>query len=151
MDLYVILRRSGWRSPAELEQAAARSTKVGDEEMADDVRWIRSYVLDEGEGTVGTVCIYEATSPEAIREHAERAGLRRRDHQGRRHRPRAARSPAGARLSDASLATSPGPLYSGRAVSILPEDPLVRWIIWLAVAISIGMPLVAALVLMIVE
>ena len=75
MDLYVILRRSGWSSGAELEQAAARSTKVGDEEMSDDVRWIRSYVLDEGAGTVGTVCIYEASSPEAIREHASRADL----------------------------------------------------------------------------
>ena len=43
--------------------------------MPDDVRWIRSYVLDEGDGAVGTVCIYEASSPEAIREHAARAGL----------------------------------------------------------------------------
>jgi hypothetical protein len=75
MQLYAILRRSGWRSPADLEEAAARSTKVGNEEMPDDVRWIRSYVLDEGSGSVGTVCIYEATSPEAIRKHAERADL----------------------------------------------------------------------------
>ena len=75
MDLYVILRRSGWSSAAELEAAAARSTKVGNEEMADDVRWIRSYVLDEGGGSVGTVCIYEATSPEAIRKHASLADL----------------------------------------------------------------------------
>jgi thiamine biosynthesis protein ThiC len=43
--------------------------------MSDDVRWIRSYVLDEGDGAVGTVCIYQATSPEAIREHASRADL----------------------------------------------------------------------------
>jgi hypothetical protein len=43
--------------------------------MSDDVRWIRSYVLEEGAGSVGTVCIYEATSPEAIREHARRADL----------------------------------------------------------------------------
>ena len=75
MQLYTILRRSGWRSGEELEAAAARSTQVGDEEMSNDIRWIRSYVLDEGAGTVGTVCIYEASSPEAIREHAERAGL----------------------------------------------------------------------------
>ena len=75
MELYAILRRSGWRSGADLEEAAARSTKVGDEQMPGDVRWIRSYVLDEGGGTVGTVCIYEATSPEAIREHARRAEL----------------------------------------------------------------------------
>jgi len=75
MDLYVILRRSGWASGAELEQAAARSTKVGDEEMSDDIRWIRSYVLSEADGRVGTVCIYQASSPEAIREHAARADL----------------------------------------------------------------------------
>ena len=75
MQLYAILRRSGWRSGAELEQAAARSTKVGNEEMPDEVRWIRSYVLDEGAGSVGTVCIYEATSPEALRKHASLADL----------------------------------------------------------------------------
>lgn len=75
MDTYVILRRSGWRSPAELEQAARRSAQVGDEQMADDIRWIRSYALEEGDGSVGTVCIYQASSPEAIREHASRAEL----------------------------------------------------------------------------
>ena len=67
MDTYVILRRGGWRSPKDLQAAAERSTKVGDEEMSDDIRWIRSYVLEEGGGSVGTVCIYQASSPEAIR------------------------------------------------------------------------------------
>ena len=75
MQLYAILRRSGWRSGDELGQAAERSRQVGDEEMSDDIRWIRSYVLEEGGGSVGTVCIYEASSPEAIREHAQRADL----------------------------------------------------------------------------
>ena len=75
MQLYAILRRNGWRSGAELEQAAARSTKVGNEQMPDDIRWIRSYVLEENGGSVGTVCIYEATSPEAIRKHADLADL----------------------------------------------------------------------------
>ena len=75
MQLYAILRRDGWRSGAELEAAAARSTKVGAEQMADDIRWIRSYVLDEDDGRVGTVCIYQATSEEAIRKHASLAEL----------------------------------------------------------------------------
>ena len=75
MNLYAILRRSGWDSGEELETAAERSTQVGNEQMPDDVRWIRSYVLDEGGGSVGTVCIYEAKSPEAIRRHAELADL----------------------------------------------------------------------------
>ena len=75
MNTYVILRRSGWQSPEELQEAAGRSSKVGDEEMSDDIRWIRSYVLEEDGGSVGTVCIYQATSPEAIRDHASRAML----------------------------------------------------------------------------
>ena len=74
MDLYVILRRDGWRSGEDLEAAAARSRKVGEEEMSDDIRWIRSYVLEEGQG-LGTVCIYEASSEDAIRDHAKRADL----------------------------------------------------------------------------
>jgi thiamine biosynthesis protein ThiC len=75
VNTYVILRRSGWRSPEDLGEAAERSRKVGDEQMADEVRWIRSYVLEEGGGSVGTVCIYQATSPEAIRKHASIADL----------------------------------------------------------------------------
>ena len=75
MNMYAILRRGGWQSPQELEEAAGRSSKVGDEDMADDIRWIRSYVLEEGGGSVGTVCIYQASSPEAIRKHASLADL----------------------------------------------------------------------------
>jgi sporulation protein YlmC with PRC-barrel domain len=75
MKTYAILRRNGWRSGQELEEAAARSTKVGDEEMSNDIRWIRSYVLAEPDGTVGTVCIYQASSAEAVRDHAQRADL----------------------------------------------------------------------------
>ena len=75
MDTFVILRRGGWQSPEELQAAAERSRKVGDEEMSDDIRWIRSYVLEEGGGSVGTVCIYQASGPEAIREHGSRADL----------------------------------------------------------------------------
>jgi hypothetical protein len=75
MKTYAILRRNGWRSPDDLEEAAGRSRQVGEEEMSDDIRWIRSYVLEEGGGSVGTVCIYQATSPEAVREHASRADI----------------------------------------------------------------------------
>jgi hypothetical protein len=75
MELDAILRRNGWRSAEDLKEAGERSARVGDDEMSDDIRWIRSYVLQEDDGTVGTVCIYEASSPEAIRDHASRAEL----------------------------------------------------------------------------
>jgi hypothetical protein len=74
METYVILRRGGWRTVEDLRDAAARSTAEG-ERMPDDVRWIRSYVTEEPDGSVGTVCVYRASSPEAIRSHAGRADL----------------------------------------------------------------------------
>jgi sporulation protein YlmC with PRC-barrel domain len=74
METYVILRRGGWRTAEDLAAAAERSTSEG-ERMPDDIAWIRSYVLEELDGTVGTVCIYQASSPEAIRRHAAAAEL----------------------------------------------------------------------------
>ena len=74
MNLYAILRRDGFADGPTLEEAAARSTKVGDD-MPDDIRWIRSYVLGENSGSLGTVCIYQASSEDAIRKHAATAEL----------------------------------------------------------------------------
>ena len=73
MDLYMILRRDGWEDVAELEAAAERSKQAG--EGRDDVRWIRTYVLEEPSGRLGTVCFYEGADPEALREHAREADL----------------------------------------------------------------------------
>ena len=75
MNTYVILRRNGWSSPEELDQTAAVSSRIGDEEMSDRIRWIRSYVVEEEGGTLGTVCIYQAVNEEALREHASRVGM----------------------------------------------------------------------------
>ena len=75
MNTYVIRRRSNWSDAHELEVTAARSAKVGNGEMSDKVRWIRSYVVNEADGRLGTVCIYQGIDENAIREHAKRAGM----------------------------------------------------------------------------
>ena len=75
MKLYAIRRRDGWTTPEELQDAAGRSRQIGDEQMPADIRWIRSYVVQESDGALGTVCIYQASSPEKIREHAARVGM----------------------------------------------------------------------------
>lgn len=75
MDLYAIRRRSAWADASELEAAAAKSARIGDEEMSDRVRWIRSYVVAEGDGRLGTICIYEARDIESLREHARCVGM----------------------------------------------------------------------------
>lgn len=75
MNTYVIRRRNGWKTAADLERTAAISARVGNDEMPDRVRWIRSYVVHEQDGSLGTVCIYQATDEAAIREHAQRVGM----------------------------------------------------------------------------
>ena len=75
METFVVLRRGAWKSEEELEDAAAVSSRVGDDDMDGEVRWIRSYVISEEDGTLGTVCIYQAVDEDAIMEHAERAEI----------------------------------------------------------------------------
>jgi hypothetical protein len=75
MNTFIIRRRNAWKDSQELEATAALSRKIGDGEMKDQVRWIRSYVVQEADGTLGTVCVYQATGPQAIRDHAARVGM----------------------------------------------------------------------------
>lgn len=75
METFLILRRGAWKSAEDLEASAALSTQVSEDEMSDRVRWIRSYVLSEEDGTLGTVCIYQAEDEESIMEHAQKAEL----------------------------------------------------------------------------
>lgn len=74
METYVIFRRSGWRAAADLAGAAARASDEN-QRMPEDVAWMRSYALEERDGRLGTVCIYQASSPEAIRRHSAAAEL----------------------------------------------------------------------------
>ncbi|HEX3911387.1 MAG TPA: DUF4242 domain-containing protein [Solirubrobacteraceae bacterium] len=75
MKMYAIRRRDAWGSAEELEGVAARSKEVADSEFPDDIRWIRSYVIAESDGRLGTVCIYQASDVEAVRKHADRVGM----------------------------------------------------------------------------
>jgi hypothetical protein len=42
-------------SPEQVEQVAAGSEQVADQDFLDDIRWIRSYVLAETDGTLGSI------------------------------------------------------------------------------------------------
>ena len=75
MNTYVIRRKSFWKSAGDLEKSASVSARVGTQEMSDQVKWIRTYVVKEEGGRLGTVCIYQGISPDAVREHARRAGM----------------------------------------------------------------------------
>jgi Protein of unknown function (DUF4242) len=74
MQTYLVVRRSAWGSPEEQRDADARSALEA-ALMADEIASLRSYALEERDRTIGSVCIYEASSPEAVRRHAAAAGL----------------------------------------------------------------------------
>ena len=75
MNTYVIRREKAWKDAAELDATAARSKDVAASDFPDDIAWIRSYVIAEPDGTLGTICIYQASSPEAVRDHAGRVDM----------------------------------------------------------------------------
>src|SRR5262245_26055251 len=75
MQLYAIRRKNAWSSAEEVEEVAARAKQIGDDEFPSRVRWIRSYVIAEEDGTFGSICIYQAVSAVAIRDHAHRVGM----------------------------------------------------------------------------
>jgi sporulation protein YlmC with PRC-barrel domain len=75
MNTYAIRRKHAWHSPEEVEQVAARSKQVADDDFPSDIRWIRSYVIAEEDGSLGSICIYQATDREAVQKHAHRVGM----------------------------------------------------------------------------
>ncbi len=75
MNTYVILRREAWTTAQELEKAAGRSSRVGLVDLADRVRWIRSYVIREANGRLGMICVFQSADEQTLREHAHRSGL----------------------------------------------------------------------------
>ena len=74
MQTYLVVRRSAWPSKRRQRDAEARSAAEA-VRMADDIASIRSYVLEERDRTIGSVCIFRASSPEAVRRHAAAADL----------------------------------------------------------------------------
>lgn len=75
MNTYAIRRNNAWQSAEELAEVGAKSKEVGESEFPDDIAWIRTYALQEEDGTLGSICIYQATSVEKVREHAKRVGM----------------------------------------------------------------------------
>jgi hypothetical protein len=75
MNTYAIRRERAWETPADLEKSAQRSKEVAASDFPDDIAWMRSYVIKEDGGTLGTICIYQATDEDAVREHAKRVDM----------------------------------------------------------------------------
>ena len=74
MPLYLVPRSRAWLTEEELA-ATADCMPAVTAALPADVRWIRSYVVREPDGSLGAYCVYEASGPEALLDHAEALGL----------------------------------------------------------------------------
>jgi Protein of unknown function (DUF4242) len=74
MQTYLVVRRSAWLSQEAQREADARSTAEA-ARMSDEIACVYGYVLEECDRTLGSFCIVEAASPEAVRRHAAAADL----------------------------------------------------------------------------
>jgi hypothetical protein len=72
MARYVIPRRGVWQVPEDVHEALERARAQSE---CFSIGWLCSYVLAEYDGSFGTVCVYDAPSPERVRAHAHRVGL----------------------------------------------------------------------------
>jgi len=73
MQTYLVVRRSAWLSEQAQQDADARSAEAA--RMFDDIACVYGFVLEECDRTLGSICIVEASSPEAVRRHAAAADL----------------------------------------------------------------------------
>lgn len=70
MPLFLVSRTSAWHSEEELA-ASADCLPAVLETFGGDIRWLRSYVFAEDDGTFSADCLYEATSVERLQELAD--------------------------------------------------------------------------------
>jgi Protein of unknown function (DUF4242) len=73
--VYLVWRRSAWPGKAAFERSAAIARRIAEEDMARELVWLHSHLVDEGDGRLGSACLYQAVGPAALREHARRAGM----------------------------------------------------------------------------
>jgi Protein of unknown function (DUF4242) len=69
VPLYLVPRTRAWLTEEEL--AATADCLQAVDAVSPDIRWIRSYVVQEDDGTFSGYCVYEASSPEALLRHSE--------------------------------------------------------------------------------
>jgi hypothetical protein len=74
MNTYLIFRRN-LCTPEDLPEVDRRSQAELDV-RAETVRKLRSYVFEEPDGSLGAICIYDAVSEEAVREHGACADVK---------------------------------------------------------------------------
>ena len=74
MPLYVVPRTRAWLTEEELA-ADMDCLPAIVAAAVDDVRWIRSYIVEEDDGALSAFCVYEASGPEALTRLGEATRL----------------------------------------------------------------------------
>ncbi len=68
MPLYLVPRTRAWLTEEEL--AAMTDCLQAVDAVDPEIRWIRSYIVQEDDGAFSGYCVYEASGPDALLRHA---------------------------------------------------------------------------------
>ena len=71
MQTFVVVRRGAWKTQEDVKAARRRAASEL-ERFEEVVRWLRSYEVEEIDGAIGSICLYEAVT---IRHHSAAAAL----------------------------------------------------------------------------
>jgi len=72
---HLVRRRGAWATAAALDRSVAAARHAAQQRQPREVGWQRSYVVEEGDGHLGTWCLYQAASAAALVAHAASAGM----------------------------------------------------------------------------
>ncbi len=73
--VHLVRRRSAWAGADDFVRSAGIARRIAEQDMPRELVWLHSHLVDEGDGRLGSVCVYQAVGAAALREHARRAGL----------------------------------------------------------------------------
>lgn len=72
--VFLVRRLAICHDMAQFEQRVATARRIAEEDMPRELSWLRTFALEEADGSLGSACLYQAIDPGALREHARRAG-----------------------------------------------------------------------------
>lgn len=73
--VHLVRRRGCWAGPGDADAALAAARAAAEQRRPRETCWLSSHVVQEPDGRLGSLCLYQAIDAEALRVHAAEAGL----------------------------------------------------------------------------
>lgn len=73
--VHLVRRRGCWAGPDEVDAVLTAAREAADRRRPRETCWLSSHVVQEPDGRLGSLCLYQAIDAAALQAHAVEAGL----------------------------------------------------------------------------